>query len=308
MRISRPFALVGPLLLGLGAAASGQFETPDRAASLLSLSRSAYLLEFPAVQEELGLTPEVIDRVKQIQADHSRAVQDAFQEAGRALKARQKAEQEGTPDDPNPPPISPEQIQETPEYSEANKKIASLGRSVDESLSKVLTRAQARRLRELYLRVKGPLVVAEPEISSRLNMSEEQLAEVRRLIERSRAARDETRRSGYAEAAARLSNDPQPGAAKTANGSASRTQAEYRKAMLAVNEKVDAMERDTVLQVGKLLTRKQRGRFDAMLGAPFDVSAISGPPPSFLQAAQKKAADAARKPAPKAGFAATEDK
>jgi len=120
---------------------------------------------------------------------------------------------------------------------------------------RILTGAQLRRLAEVSLQHQGLPAFAKPKTAEELNLTPTTFELIKEVLDE-RAARQAELGAAYNKGPAGQS----PAAALA-----------YKKEVARIAAAQSALERTTEARIMKLLTKKQRARYRAMLGEPFDL-------------------------------------
>jgi len=182
----------------------------------------------------------------------------------------------------------------------------------NKALASVLSPKQRERLDQILLRAKGPMAVTEPEIMDRLNLAptqrqqilmikeqleqlQDQAGDMRRQVFRSAwENRDENNNDDQGNRRRTPGGDAQQGEAQQAN--ADRNQADSdddddddrgrrgrgrfeiddatRARLEQLSEQSEQLEQRALAEIARVLTRRQKDRFNNMLGEPFDFSQL----------------------------------
>jgi hypothetical protein len=127
----------------------------------------------------------------------------------------------------------------------------------------LLSAAQRKRLEELYVQSAGVAVVLNPQMSDKLNLSDEQIEALRSLYRANDRLRNEARLRATKAAADRGGGGKLTPLSKKESAALAAERSELR-------SRADA-------EALKLLTRKQRAKLEAMKGEPFDPKKGSTP-------------------------------
>lgn len=210
------------------------------------------LLKSPAVREEIGLEP---DQVKEIQDLNG----IRMQELNDAIRQSYRVGQEGS---------------DRLDTEIFTPRVEILNREMDGKLGKILEPEQYERLLEITLQIAGPLAVVRPEIQRRLKVPPPQAALIRDVYQRYVEAVEPCKKHRHSVfTALRQAEDPD----------------EYRslrKQLARSDEDLKRLRAEAARAIAKLLSRRQKDRFNEMLGEPFDRMADLAPPdlpPDLLQ-------------------------
>ena len=261
----------------------------------------AMLLMSPAVQKELKLTE---DQVKAI-----REWSDSLRTRGESLFRRQ-AEAGNAPDPNNPGP------RQGPQGAMANplamlETITAITRDGESGLAKILGKKQLVRLNQIALQMEGVSALARPEVAEAIYLMPEQVEQIQEIL-----AEAKTRQighfltQGFAMRGRRDAPQPRPDQAKADTAKADpkaddpEAQAKRRQAdrermrteFTKFRDGSDQIQDATTLKILRVLAKKQRERFDKLLGEPFDPAKLNGPGgfggPGSQPPAEAKPADA----------------
>jgi hypothetical protein len=130
-----------------------------------------------------------------------------------------------------------------------------------DEIKRLLSRAQRKRLEEIYVQRAGVRVVLNTEVAAKLNLSDEQAEAIHAVYD------EESRAGGEAERRAPRSKPGPEGLPKGFTD-------EESKAVEAERAKIRSRADREAL---KLLTKKQRAKLEAMRGEPFDPKKGSTP-------------------------------
>jgi hypothetical protein len=144
---------------------------------------------------------------------------------------------------------------------------------------KILTKSQNARLHEIDLRRQGTMaIVQRPEIAEKLNVDEDTIALIRQDIQ---AVTQPQREQMKAAMQKFMTPDPNGGRPQfDRNAMQAYMQSDEGKTATAkAQEQMKDMPEQLKKAIAKHLTKRQRQNFDKMLGKPFDITKIQGPPP-----------------------------
>jgi Spy/CpxP family protein refolding chaperone len=228
------------------------------------------LLDNPAVQEELMLTADQKARIKQLAARLDRRRRELFAELNHRLSRNRNtlgvAGQPGQSgqEDAAAQPAAGSAMREIVETTQAE---------ADALFATILKKSQRERLDQIELRRQGQLAVLRPDIAEKLNIGPDQQEQLEMVISE---AREEVLQFVQDRRQAILRNATPDG---RLDGKAMRARAESPagKAELAQMRQRGAQIQDrTIREIGKVLTRRQKERFNALLGKPFDLVKLDG--------------------------------
>lgn len=214
---------------------------------MLVVQGPAYLLAAPAVQEELGLSEEQREKLARLEQGIKRSQREAI---------------EGIE---NPPAKLGEAMAPV---------VLTLRLEKWQALDQILTKAQKRRLLEVALQTEGPLAVLWPEIQVELRLTPGQQAMLAEVEEQARSGLKTYRMSIQAAYNGPDPTNPMP--PRNAEEAQERFEGmtadldRFHEAFLSHRER-------TAEPIARILTRRQRERFNRMMGEPFDVSDLQRP-------------------------------
>ena len=141
--------------------------------------------------------------------------------------------------------------------------------------TKILTKKQVARLGQIDLQRRGPMAVMSPDIALKLNIGEDQMAQmqevqagsnelrnVQRQAQRQQFQQFQTPNGGFDRAAMQAFRDSPQGKAQGEQQQKSR----------------DQLQNQTIAAIGKLLSKKQKATFLALQGKPFDLTKLTTDP------------------------------
>ena len=143
----------------------------------------------------------------------------------------------------------------------------------DQAISKILTTSQSKRLQEISLQQQGPMAVAtNSSVQTVLNMSPDQIAQVQMIMDESNQAR----RQSFQSMGAMFQQFRESGLDREAIRGKMQTP-EVRSQMDRMRKQQDDLQRQTIQQIARVLTKNQKAKFNKMLGEPFDLPPRNGP-------------------------------
>jgi predicted phage tail protein len=155
-----------------------------------------------------------------------------------------------------------------------------LTKDSEAALSKILDAKQKTRLLQIQLQQQGLNAFRGPELTTKLNISEEVQAQITEVLDGQNEARRASfgkMREIFAEIVPDNGNgrpDRQAIQDAMAKPEVQAKMAEQRKTMDADNA---TLETKTKAGVFRLLSKKQKASYEKMVGAPFDLSKLQGP-------------------------------
>ncbi|MFO0952146.1 MAG: hypothetical protein U0835_13550 [Isosphaeraceae bacterium] len=148
-------------------------------------------------------------------------------------------------------------------------RLGRLERALDRALLDVLTSDQRRRLDEIALQQAGPLFVAKPEGARLLGLGFPQVERIQAIIAESEASIE-------SEMKTRLGPPAQPTAFEGKLTDEQRAQLLAAQARRNAGQKITyQVEAKAIIAVRRVLTGKQRERYDRLLGKPFDLRRLT---------------------------------
>jgi hypothetical protein len=213
------------------------------------------LLRTPEVRKELKLTGEQLGKIARID--------EQVKEARRQVEsAHGKDQGKGKPKAVDPA----EKEQERVARDAMDADLGGLDRQTDRQLSAVLDKEQRARLTQIVLRVEGPSAFLTPELIDALNLGPDQVEAVRDLLDGMKATQDQYKES-------------QKRAFELAKGSGDLDLEKIRKDQQKGQTRAYAykLSHQVMPRIGRLLTRRQREKYNRMLGESFDLAKLTGP-------------------------------
>jgi hypothetical protein len=215
------------------------------------------LLGYPAVEEEIKLSPAQKSRLKEIDDELRRSVERATKEARDRMEAYKKNRQA------NGQQYEPDVLSALGQEDAAARGPVIAG--AEAARVKALDRRQRARLDQIQLQAEGPTALTRPEIQERLNMSPEQSEAIGAIVAQGR------------EELVRVSALPpelMPYAMLPAQRAAVTKSKEYKSAVEKSRAAALKARGATMQMIAKVLTRKQRETYQKMLGEPFDLAKL----------------------------------
>lgn len=249
MRMKRVLAVAAGLALVLLWALAGPGE------DLLGISGRGESLRLALLR-----TPEVRKELK-ITAPQARQIESLTEEAKetkKQLESASKGQEKAKSDNPL--------AKQAEEQAKAvvTAQLEQLAGTYDRRLEKVLTAPQRERLRQIVLRVEGPSAFLTPELIKALNINPIQVEEIRAILTNFSAVREQSKE------ARKQAND-------LLKGSADFDLEKVRKEQGKTQERAESysQSRKVMAQIGRVLTRRQRDRYNAMLGPSFELTKLT---------------------------------
>ncbi len=169
----------------------------------------------------------------------------------------------------------------------------------DQTLAKILSRGQMGRLKQIQLQAEGPRALTRPDMVERLNLDEEQVAQIQQLLGEERQAMFGTfqARRDLMNQAFPQGNNTNNGGQGGVNGGGGRPrgpnfrdpavreamqkymeQPEVKAKLDQIQTQTDKLQSQLKSAVNRVLTRRQAATYQKMLGAPFDINNLRGGP------------------------------
>lgn len=220
------------------------------------LSKSM-LIMMPPVQEELELT----DEQKQKLRDWMEQMRTRGEEMGQAMR------QEFGDD------FRQADVPLARRVMTITRVMGQLGGMLQENeagINRILEADQRKRLTQVALQMEGISALGKPEVSRALNLSPTQSLRIQELLNQSRS-------SQLMSWLQQMPAMAQRGRSARNDDPAARQQRrqEATKQFEALRSRSDSIQEQTTIQVLKVLTIRQRKRFDEILGEPFDPGRIN---------------------------------
>lgn len=211
------------------------------------------LLSRPEVQNELKLTDQQKVQIDQVDAQLDQQGQQRFQ------AMRDMRNNEGPPD---------------PEARQAMREaFTAMRQQSDQALGGVLTASQRSRLQEISLQQQGPMAVAtDPAVQKALNLSPDQVIQLQMIMNESHQARRQSFQ-GRGEMFRQLRASGLDREAIHAKMQSP----EVKSQMEQMQKQAEALRQQTIQQISRVLTKKQKQAFNKMLGEPFTLQPRNRP-------------------------------
>jgi hypothetical protein len=226
------------------------------------------LLDNPAVQEDLMLTKDQKEEIKTVFGRLSRQREEMFSrwnEMRRNLDAPKGQPDQGGQQEAGARPAAVPSMLEILETTQAE---------ADARFARIVKKSQRERLFQIQLQRQGPLAVLRPDIAEKLNIGPDQQEQLEILM---REVREEVQQFMQARRQALQSFSTPDG---RLDAKAIRARGESRDGKAEIKEmrqRGEQIQDQTIKEIGKILSKKQKARFNAMLGKPFDVAKLEGP-------------------------------
>ncbi len=245
----------------------------------------AMMINMPAVQKELKLTD---DQVKAI-----REWSDGLRKRGESLFRRPAEAGNGNAADPNNPgpPQAPGGM---PNPMAMFEMVTTITREGEAGLAKILDKKQSVRLNQIALQMEGVSALARPEVAEAIYLSPEQVEQIQEILADTRNQQmGHFFRQSFAMRGGRDGNNAAPGAPPGRPGEPKaepkqddpEAQAKRREAnrermqtqLVKMRDGSDRIQNEATAKILRVLAKKQRERFDKLLGEPFDPAKLNGP-------------------------------
>lgn len=145
----------------------------------------------------------------------------------------------------------------------------------EKELGKILTKPQKERIAQIQLQQQGDFAVTTPEMQQKLNMSPDQIEQINAIMDQSNQARREMMTGPNSMFS--MFSSPTGGFDRAAMQSKMQDP-KFREQMDKAREKSqqqrDVLQNQTLQQIGRLLTKKQKANFAKMKGPPFDLAKL----------------------------------
>jgi len=186
-----------------------------------------------------------------------------------------------------------------PDFTAMRERMAKLQADAETALAKILTKPQQTRVLQIQLRQEGPMAVTKPAIQKKLNMSDDQIAQIEMILGQREATQQELRNAGREMFTAFRTPDGRPldRAAMTAKMQDPQFKSQMEKMRKNAEQQRTQLEDTTIAMIGKTLTKKQHQNFQKMQGPPFDVAKLSRNYDPAAAAKEKEQAEAAKEEA-----------
>lgn len=223
---------------------------------VFALQSKLLLLQNPQVQAELKLTSDQKTKLK--------TIEDGNQRAGdRLMLDFQKARQELV-----------QKQADRQELAALGEKLAEMGRQHRERFEAermgILDRNQRTRLEQIQLQAEGPTAFTRPEVQERLNTSPDQDEMIAAIVTEGRAELNQ--------AAALPAGTVPTGVLTAEQRSALRESKQYKGAVEKSREAATKTRQSTMQRIAKILTKKQREKYQTMVGEPFGLEKLRTTP------------------------------
>ncbi len=209
------------------------------------------LVEIPAVQEELALTPAQKSRIREARKEGIRSEQatwEGYQDRFRALG-------------PRPAPGAMAEFNRS-----AQEALNDVGRRTEVAMLKVLDHRQRTRLDQIHLQVEGPVSFCRAEVQKGLRLDPKQVRTIEAVVARS------TQRMADSVSAVAASVRAPTGPYTPERSRVVYESKPYQDAIRKQGEIVRKARDDTLKAVMKLMSKDQQTAHAAMLGKPFDLT------------------------------------
>ncbi len=271
------------------------------------------LLMMPPVQKELKLTEGQLKDLREWGEGLRKRGESMFRRQAQGGNAGEPNTPDGPPPGlPGPPPEGGPAPGPPPNPMAMIELISTLTREGESGLAKILDKRQYARLNQIALQMEGIAALARPEVAEAIYLSPEQVGDIQEILNGAKAQQIglfvrqgfamRGRRGANVEAAKPRSGEAEPedpeAQAKRRHAERERMRTEFTK----LRDSSDQIHDATTAKILRVLDKKQRARFEKLLGEPFDPSKLAGPGgfggPGRPDAAagEAKAADAPKPP------------
>ena len=149
--------------------------------------------------------------------------------------------------------------------------LAKLQADAEATYGKILTKPQRKRLDEIDLRRQGPLAVMRPEMMQKLNLNDDQIADMQSLQQENRDSMmqmGQQMRQQFMGPDGNFDFRAMRNFMQSDQGKAQQTK---------MREQGQKSQSQLIAAVGKVLTKKQKAKFNSMLGKDFDIALLNNP-------------------------------
>jgi Spy/CpxP family protein refolding chaperone len=205
----------------------------------------AILITWKAIQDELKLTRTQVGQIETVNADFDR-------------RRREFAQGQTKPQGR----LAPAALSEW---------ITSVRMEQEAAIARILNPQQKTRLDQIALQIEGPVCLARPEIAERVGLGPEQLELVQEIVAQMRTAQDQQWNS-------RLESintaGPAAPALPKADSPGSKDTTQPPDPVEKAHQEQVQIQDQAVRQIAKVLTRRQRGALNRLMGKPFDLTRL----------------------------------
>jgi Spy/CpxP family protein refolding chaperone len=213
------------------------------------------LLRTSQVQKELKLTEEQKGKIARI-GEQTKEFKKQVE------SAHGKGQEKGKPKAVDPAAKEAERLAR----DAMNADLAVVERQTDRQINAVLDTQQRARLTQIVLRVKGPSAFLTPELIDALNLGPDQVEMIREILDGMKVAQEQYKES-------------QKRAFELVKGSGDFDLEKIRKEQQKGQTRAYAykLSKQVMPQIGRVLTRRQREKYNRMIGESFDLAKLTGP-------------------------------
>jgi hypothetical protein len=213
------------------------------------------LLRSPEVQKALELKEEQnqrIARIRELTKEAKRQVESAHGQGKEKRKTKAVD------------PVAKEQERLAREAM--NGDLVEVERETDRQISAVLDARQRARLTQIVLRVEGPSAFLTPELIDALGLGPDQVEAIREILDGMKGEQDQFKES-------------QKRSFELVKAGGDFDLEKIRKDQQKAQTRAYAyrLSKQVMTQIGRVLTRRQRDKYNRMLGESFDLGRLSGP-------------------------------
>ena len=254
--MSRPRLLavaLGASAVVLGSALSGRGQDNKLGLAGAGEPLRLVLLRTPEVRKELKITGEQLERLDKVRDQTKTAKKEVESAHGKG------------PDQPKVKATDPTaKAQEKAQREEINADLAEMEPDFDKAINAILDTRQRTRLTEMVLRIEGPSAFLKPELIGPLFLGEDQVAAIRDVLAQAKSARDQEKES-------------RKQASELLKSSSPFDLEKLRKGQTKSVERASAyqLNKQAMREIAQILTRRQRDKYNRMLGPPFDPTALT---------------------------------
>jgi hypothetical protein len=144
-----------------------------------------------------------------------------------------------------------------------------LQQSAEQSILRVLDREQRRRLEEIKLQLEGPMAFTREDFQERLNLSPDQVETIVPIVASGRAEVNKLANLRNSSA-----TDGDGNALGVRVDAETKDPAKYKAWVEGRRQAAMTARSSTMQQINRILTKKQRAKYESFLGEPFDVTKL----------------------------------
>jgi hypothetical protein len=253
----------GPVVLG-----------PGGRPGVLNVSNLLTLAEDDAVWNEIKINDEQLGKVKRLRA----AINKQFRQLRDEIRAQQQAASGGAAGMGQPVNPAAMLAARQAERQAMEENAATMQEQTEAALKKILKPAQYSRLQQIDLQTQGPLVVVRPDVARALNLRSDQIEQAQMVIDQAtNQGREQMMQSGRAffESLQNSNNSSNDGKPSLMNTDPEVMRERFQTHFENLRTSAQGLKDQAAQQVTRILTKGQRTKFDALLGAPFDLTLLN---------------------------------